>query len=240
MNRSKILNIATSLIFILVFSALSTFVPRKYFGIVFAIYLVSVLAIMVIVPRIMMRKRSTKIVHEGSILMRSRQKEVIEILSRDKLLSAELKSQGVRMLGTMILPLLVWFVLSIPLLNIIMPSTATQNSIETFLRYVIFYSVLFGVMYILRYLLMPKKLIIPVFEFEVRESGIVGPGTLAIPFPLNTERYEISYNARRSFVEIYDKQTKQAFRLYTNDVYRLKNIIEKHAIKDKNRELDRC
>ena len=237
MNRSKILNIATSLIFILVFSALSTFVPRKYFGIVFAIYLVSILAIMVIVPRIMMRKRSTKIVHEGSILMRSRQKEVIEILSRDsKLLSAELKSQGVRMLGTMIVPLLVWFVLSIPLLNIIMPSTATQNSIETFLRYVIFYSVLFGVMYILRYILMPKRLIIPVFEFEVRESGIVGPGALAIPFPLDTERYEISYDVRRSYVEIYDRRTKQAFRLYTSDVYKLKNIIEKHAIKGRSRE----
>lgn len=236
MNKSKILNIGTSLVFILVFSALSTFVPREYFGIVFAIYLVSVLAIMLIVPRFMMRKRSVKIVHQGSILMRSRQREVIEILSRDKMLSAELKSQGIRMLGTMILPIVVWFALSVPLFNIIMPSTPTQNAIETFLRYVIFYSVLFGSMYILRYLLMPKKLIIPVFEFEVRESGIVGPGTLAIPFPLDTKRYELSYDVKRSFIEIYDKQTKQAFRLYTSDVYKLKSIIEKHAIKDKSRE----
>ncbi|HIP57183.1 MAG TPA: DUF2208 domain-containing protein [Ignisphaera aggregans] len=236
MDKSKILNVLTSMIFILIFSAISTFVPREYFGIVFAIYLVSVLVIMLIVPRFMMRKRSAKIVHKGSILMRSRQKEVIEVLARDRMLSAELKSQGIRMLGTMILPIVIWFVLSIPLLNIIVPPTATQNAIETFLRYVIFYSVLFGVMYILRYILMPKRLIIPVFEFEVRESGIVGPGALAIPFPLDTERYEISYDVRRSYVEIYDRRTKQAFRLYTSDVYKLKNIIEKHAIKGRSRE----
>ncbi len=234
MDKSQILNVISSLAFIFAFSALSTFVPRQYFSLVFAVYLVAVFAVMMIVPRIMAKKRGTKIMLEGSVLMRARQKEVLELASRDKILTAELKSQTIRMFGMMFLPILIWFAVSIPLFNVLIPSSIPRGTLEMFIRYVVFYTILFGLMYALRFALTPKKMVIPVFEFEIRESGIIGSGGLAILFPLDTKRYKVAYDLRRGFVEIYDKRSKQAFRFYANDVYKLKNIIERYALREQS------
>ncbi len=234
MDKSKILNVISPLAFILVFSALSTFVPREYFSLVFAVYLIAIFAVMMIVPRIMAKKRGAKIMLEGSVLMRAKQKEVLELASRDKMLTVELKSQTMRMFGMMFLPILIWFAVSVPLFSILIPSSVPRGTLEMFLRYVAFYTILFGLMYALRFVLTPKKMVIPVFEFEIRESGVIGSGGLAIPFPLDTKRYEVAYDMKRGFVEIYDKRSKQAFRFYANDVYKLKSIIERYALREQS------
>ncbi len=226
-NLKKLKIVLPTVLFVLVFAAISTFVPPQSRSIVTVLYIVVFIAIMMLAP-IIMRRRVAKHVLESreSPIIRAKLQNVLKILSKDVELNAEMSRQMMKMMLSMIIPIILWFAL-LPLFSAILVGSSKGGDLVTFCRYVILYSIIIVVFYIIRRPLMPKKFIVPVIEYEVYRSGIFGRG-IAIKFPLDKD-FELSKNVRRGFVEIYNKRNRQAFRLYTDDVDKLYDIIVKHG-----------
>lgn len=223
---SKITTVAINILPLLFFSTVSTFIPRENVWIVFLLYTIALISIISLIPRIRARKISTE--SKGSIVFRCDEKIVMNIVMRDQELFNELRKQ---MRGTfllMIIPFVLWFIIIPPLSNILIIDNASY--LEKFLRYLVFYGIMWGLIYAMRYVLMPKKIVIPVTKYEVFTTGIRYSNAW-ISFPIDKNRYEINIDYKRSFIEIYDRNTKQVHRLYTNDVYKLQSLIEKYGQK---------
>jgi len=228
-SRQSLINALSSIAFVVIFSLISTYVPRQYFYIVIFIYLIALMSIMSIVPRLRQKKIAASIANSGPILMRVDSKEGLDMLSKDTALAQEMKSFMGRWILWLVIPFILWFTVFGALRNLLVPASVPRGSVEMFVRYLILFSILSGIMYGLRYVVMPRKMIIPITQFEVRRSGIISSG-FSIKFPIDTKRYEIRYDVSRGFVEIYDKTSRQAYRFYTRDPVRLRELIERYGV----------
>jgi len=237
-SRQTLINIVSSIAFVVVFSLVSTYVPRQYFYVVIFVYLIALMSIMSIVPRLRQKKIAASIANSGPILMRVDSKEGLDMLSKDTALAQEMKSFMGRWILWLIIPFILWFTVFGALRNLLIPPSIPRGSIEMFERYLILFSILSGIMYGLRYVMMPRKMIIPVTQYEVRRSGIISSG-FSIKFPIDTKRYEIRYNIARGFVEIYDKSSRQAYRFYTRDPVKLRELIERYGLEEKEQEREK-
>ncbi len=228
--RFDVKSVLSSMLFVVLFSLISTYVPPQYVGYVFIAYFVVILIAMTVIPKIRSKKVSTQIAMSGSVLMKVSQQEVLSIASRDVELSKEMKQMMTRFLLFTFVPLLLWFSLFQILRSVIIPGIEIDK-LELFVRYLAFYGIVIASMYALRYALMPRKMIIAVMSYEVRRGGIVGVNpSISIPFPLDRNRYTVHYDLRRGFVEIFDRKSRQALRFYASDPAKLKDIIERYGL----------
>ncbi|MEM4848079.1 MAG: DUF2208 family protein, partial [Ignisphaera sp.] len=212
---------------IVVFSLISTFLPREYLMIVVIIYAFAYTIIMNTIQRIKVKKRVPE--GKGVVLLRSNEKAVMDIVMRDQELFREL--------GKQTRGLFIWFIATLPIIFLVMPvlssivlSTGAESFSEKFLRYLILYAIMWSIMYGLRLISMPRKMLIPVTKYEVHSIGIKY-GNMWIQFPLDQERYKVISNHKRGFIEIYDAKTGQAYRFYSEDTQKLYSLIERYGLK---------
>lgn len=224
------LNVSSLVVYVLpliLFSLVSTFLPREYTWIVFIIYTIIVVALMSLVSKIRTKKRIREV--KGTMLLRSDEKNTMEVIMRDRELFRELNKQTWGFLIVMFASFLLLFTV-VPMLNNLLIPDESLPHLERFIRYLTFYGVMWGIMYGLRIIFMPKKMLIPVTRYEVLSTGIKCGG-LWIPFPLDEKRYRINVNHMRGFVEIHDLKLNQVHRLYATDTHKLQSLIEKYGLK---------
>lgn len=222
-DASSIASVATSVI---IFSLVSTFLPRESLWIVAIAYIVIFAMFTSLLQRLRNRKRAPEA--KGTVLIRSNEKAVMEIVMRDQELFRELSKQTWGMLLMMLISLPIFFII-IPVLHPWIISNDV-TIVERFLRNLAFYSIISCIMYAMRLVFMPKKMIIPITKYEILSTGIKC-NRIWIPFPLDKKRYRIAIDHRRGFVEIHDLRTNQVHRLYSEDAHKLYSLIEKHGFK---------
>ncbi|MEM1526094.1 MAG: DUF2208 family protein [Ignisphaera sp.] len=221
------IQIINTVIWIIVFSLISTFLPREYLMIVIIIYAFAYTIIINSMQRIKSKKKTPE--GKGVVLLRSNEKTVMDIVMRDQELFREL--------GKQTRGLFIWFIATLPIVFLVMPTLSSMvlgsevtSFIEKFLRYSILYTIMWSVMYGLRLISMPRKMLVPVTKYEVHSIGIKY-GNMWIQFPLDQERYKVIPNHKRGFIEIYDTKMGQAYRFYSEDSQKLFSIIEKYGLK---------
>lgn len=226
------LSVINSVVGIVLFALISTFVPRDYLMIVVLAYFFAYTIILSMIQRLRFRRKVAE-VKEGAVLLKVDEKGAMDIFMRDQELMKELSKQ---MRGTFIMlmaSILVAFLI-IPMINPLIFGADVQSFVEKFLRYLLFYAIMWGIMQGLRFISMPKKMLIPVTNYEVRTTGIKYGGAYGsawILFPLDQRRYKVVVNPRRGFVEIHDDRAGQVLRFYAEDVDKLRSIIEKYGLR---------
>ncbi len=218
--------VAVSLAILLIFAAISAFVPQ-YFSLVVVLYVITSIGVSMALARV----RGRKVVREvsGKTLVRMTYAETTKLMAADTMLSKELSKQMSSFLLTLLLPLAIWMIIATTVYPLIIPpDIAHRSSSERFLRYLVFYGMLWGLMIPLRFVVMPKKMVIPLVEYVITDKGIASRG-IAIMFPLDAKRYELYMDLRRGFVEIFDKRSKQAYRLYHPDPEKLFAMLSKYV-----------
>ncbi len=227
-RRQILINVLYMIVFTLAFSAISSFVPPKYVGIVFLLYFLVFMAISLIVPRVRARKAASSIIESsGRILYKSDQQEVMNLMSKDPQLLNEAKQFFRKSMLMFIAPLGIWFIVLFLLKPLIIPSTVKHGTLEMFERYLVLYGIFSAIAFGLRFT-GPAQMPMALTSYEIREKGLIS-SAVSLRFPLDCDRYELSYSYERMFVEIIDKQTNQRIRLYTRDPYELKNLLERYA-----------
>lgn len=221
------MQIINTVVWIIVFSLISTFLPREYLMVVVIIYAFAYTIIMSTMQKIRSKKRIPE--GKGIVLLKSNEKTVMDIVMRDQELFRELSKQT--------RGLFIWFIATLPIVFLVMPTLSSivlgseaTSFIEKFLRYSILYAIMWSVMYGLRLLSMPRKMLVPVTKYEVHSIGIKY-GNMWIQFPLDQERYKVTSNHKRGFIEIYDTKMGQAYRFYSEDPQKFYSIIEKYGLK---------
>uniref|UniRef100_A0A7C2ZP00 DUF2208 domain-containing protein n=1 Tax=Ignisphaera aggregans TaxID=334771 RepID=A0A7C2ZP00_9CREN len=223
----NITSIASTIVFITVFSLISTFIPRDYLWVAAVVYFVIMFTLLTLLQRIRARRSMPE--SRGVALLRSNEKAVMDIMMKDSELFRELSSQSWRMFIPLIISLpLLYFVTQVLYGLVVNNSTAPFH--ERFVRYLAYYASLSGIMYVIRFVFMPKKMIMPITKYEVYSTGIKY-GSMWILFPLDLSRYSVSVDYKRRFVDIYDKKTSQVLRLYAEDPGKLYSLIERHGLR---------
>lgn len=222
--NSKATSIALTILPLLFFSIVSTFLPRENLWIVFLLYTIALITLMSLMPRIRSRKITSG--SKGTLLFRCDEKAVMDIVMRDQELFNEIRKQMRSTFIFMMVPFILWFIIIPPLSNILIIDSAPY--LEKFLRYLAFYGIMWGMMYGLRYILMPKRIVIPLTRYEVLSTGI-RYANVWIPFPMDKNRYSVRVDHKKGYIEIHDKNSKQVYRLYTTDTYKLQSIVEKYG-----------
>ncbi|MEL9939491.1 MAG: DUF2208 family protein [Ignisphaera sp.] len=211
---------------IVVFSSISTFIPSNYIPIANVVYIIAFMFIVMAIPRIMMRKKSVEI--RGTILLKASPQEVMNLTLKDSELEKELRPQIMAMIMMTFIPLILWFILAGFISSALSPITTSSNVLHRFVGYIIFYSVLLGIIRIVTYFITPKKMIMPINSYEIRSDGIKASG-LVLTFPIDINRYQVNINMKRNFFEIIDKSTRYAYRFYVSDINKAKNVLEKYG-----------
>lgn len=225
--RIDAMQMVNTVVWIVVFSLISTFLPREYLMVVVIIYAFAYTIIMSAMQRIRAKKRVPE--GKGVVLLRSNEKAVMDIVMRDQELFREL--------GKQTRGLFIWFIATLPIVFLVMPTLSSivlgsevTSFSEKFLRYLILYAIMWSLMYGLRLISMPRKMLIPVTKYEIHSIGIKY-GNMWIQFPLDQERYKVISNHKRGFIEIYDVKTGQAYRFYSEDPQKLYSLIERYGLK---------
>ncbi len=210
------------------FALVGTFVPSSWTFVVFLLYTIVFLTIASIIPQLRTRKKALEA--GGNIILKSNEQEVIKLITKDLQLSNEIRSQLISTMILFIVPFIIWYIVSMTIYPILIPQNREGiDLIQLFLRNLIFYGILMGIFQGLRIITMPRKMIIAITRYEIRNVGMK-LGSIFIPFPIDLRRYSISVDHKRSFVEIFDKSSKQAFRLYATDPKKIFSVIEKYGM----------
>ncbi|MEM0153791.1 MAG: DUF2208 family protein [Ignisphaera sp.] len=227
MDRNRILTILVTLISIVFFAFVSTFIPQDFIWVVFLLYTMIFMSLSMALPRILSKRRYGDV--KGAILLKADRQEVAKIMMKDQEIDKEIKPQVIASLALLPLSIVIWIIASYTVFPYIVP--VSRNLIaksELFIRYLVFYGVLIGLMRIVTYFFMPKRMLVPLNSYEIRSGGIKS-GSITILFPIDTNRYEVAINHKRSFIDIYDRRTKQIYRLYVADINRAETVIQKHG-----------
>jgi len=227
-----VIYIVNSLIGIVLFAFLSTLLPRDYLIIVVIAYVLMYTAILSSIQRLRSKKKIPKTA-TTTTLFKVNERVSMDLILRDQELVKELNKQLWGMIFMLVASMLIVF-LVIPLINSMIFGSGDQPFTERFLRYLVFYTIMWGFMYGLRVVFMPKKMVIPITKYEVYTTGIRYGGSYGntwITFPLDQKRYRVHVDRRRGFVEIYDVKASQALRFYTEDVDKLHSIIERYGLR---------
>lgn len=226
-ESSKIVTVLMVLVSTVFFALVSTFTPQDLIWIVFLLYTMIFMSLSATLPRILSRKRHGDV--KGAILLKINRQEVVRIMMRDQEIDREIKPQLLASLAMLPLSIIVWILASYTIFPYLIPASRDSvTKLELFTRYLVFYAVLVGLMRIISHLFMPKRMLIPLNSYEIRSGGIKS-GSIVIPFPMDPNRYEVTVNHRRSFIDIHDRKSKQTYRLYVSDVDKVESFIRKHG-----------
>ncbi|ADM28006.1 membrane protein [Ignisphaera aggregans DSM 17230] len=226
--NSKITMALYIIIPLIFFATVSTFVPPNWTFVVFLLYTIVFLSIASIIPQLRARKKASEA--GGNVILRSNEQEVLKLITKDTQLSDEIKSQLTSTMILFIAPFIIWYIVSITIYPILIPQNSGNiDLMQRFLRNLIFYGILMGIFQGLRMVTMPKKMIIAITKYEIRNVGLK-LGSIFIPFPIDLKRYSISVDHKRCFVEIFDRSSRQAFRLYATDPQKIISIIERYGM----------
>jgi len=229
LTRSTLYMLLSTIAFILVFSAISTYVPpgSSWFWLISILYILIFMTFATIIPRLTTKRKAMEI--KGSVVAKASSEEILNLMSRDMELGKELSRQSMFMILMLIVPLLMWFIFAGMIQSyLLQPFMTNSEHYMRFLGYVIFYSLLIGIIRGVTYFTTPKKLIMLVNSYEIRSDGIKA-GNLVIKFPIDERRYSVEINAHRGFFEIYDKTTRYAYRFYISDVDKVRIALGKYG-----------
>ncbi|MCS7111347.1 MAG: DUF2208 domain-containing protein [Ignisphaera sp.] len=227
MDSSKMMTVLMTLASMVFFAFVSTFIPQDLIWIVFLLYTIVFMSLSMTLPRMLSRKKHGDI--RGAILLKVDRQEVTKIMMRDQEIDSEIKPQVLASLALLPLSIAIWIIASYTIFPYLIPASRdTITKFELFTRYLLFYAILIGLMRVVAYFFTPKKMLVPLNNYEIRSGGIKS-GSIIIPFPIDTDRYEVIVNHRRSFIDIHDRRTKQIYRLYVSDVNKVESFIQKHG-----------
>lgn len=216
-------SIVISVVSILLFAYVSA-VFREHAAKVFLAYIVVFVALSLLLPRARSKRMRQKI--KGSVVLRVDKKEALKMMMSDSELSRELEPQLRLSMIMILVPFIIWIPASY-LLHYI-TTTWHEDVNLLFLGYVAFYGMMAALSRGISSVLMPKRMIVPLNGFEIRSDGIVSDN-VAIAFPLDASKYEISLNFKRGFIDIRERKGKFVYRLYVNDIYKVKNMLERYG-----------
>lgn len=225
LTKQALTSFIITAISILFFAGITTYLPG-YATPLFILYVIVYMALFSLIPRRARRRTEAEV--RGSLLLRVTPEESINTMSKDVELVNELKPQ---MIATLVIPFVsigIWFALYSPLKSLLQSFVPGSDLHALFLQNLLLYTIIIALIRIISYLMMPKKMIIPLNGCEIYSDGIRS-SNLALKFPLDGRRYRVEFNAKRGFVEIYDKETRYAYRLYTNNVEKVQSAIERYA-----------
>lgn len=224
-------SLALNLVALLLFSLISTFVPKDYIWFIFIIYAIIIVIFTGLLTKVKLKRKEGNA--KGTLLFKTDEKSTMELVMRDNELIKELNKQTRGFFLILIVSLLLLFIV-VPRLYSILILDIDIPPLERFLRYLGFYGIMWGIMYGVRAVFMPKRMIMPVTKYEVLSTGI-RYGRTAISFPLDQKRYKVYVDHKRGFVELHDLRTNQAHRLYTQDTHKLYSLIEKYGLRGKEK-----
>jgi uncharacterized membrane protein len=90
MDKGKIIALVTTIISLVFFAMISTFVPQDFIWIVFLLYALIFMSLSMSLPRILQRKHSDI---KGATLLKADRQEVMKIMMKDQEIDKELKPQ---------------------------------------------------------------------------------------------------------------------------------------------------
>lgn len=226
MDRSRILTVLTTVASLVFFAFISTFIPQDYTWIVFLLYALIFMSLSMTLPRILIRRHSDI---KGTVLLKADRQEIMKIMMKDQEIDKEIKPQVMSSLALLPLSIVIWIIASYTVFPYLIPSSRDLiTKSELFIRYLIFYGILIGLMRVIAYFFTPKRMLIPLNYYEIRSGGIKA-GSVIIPFPIDLNRYEVMVNRKRSFIDIYDRRTRQVYRLYVSDISKAEAFIQRHG-----------
>ncbi|MEM0026594.1 MAG: DUF2208 family protein [Ignisphaera sp.] len=226
LSKTVLYTVGITIITIVAFSSISTFIPPSFIYIANVIYIIAFMFIAMAIPRIIMRKKSVEI--KGIIILKASPQEIMNLTLKDDELEKELRPQFVTMIMMTFIPLILWFLLAGFVSNALSPIITSNNVLHRFVGYIIFYSILISIIRIATYFVTPKKMIMPINSYEIRSDGIKASG-FVLTFPIDTNRYQVNINMKRNFFEIIDRSTRYAYRFYVSDINKAKNALEKYG-----------
>ncbi|AEM38710.1 uncharacterized conserved protein UCP014484, transmembrane [Pyrolobus fumarii 1A] len=230
-------------VFILMLAFILAFFPHLY---IFAIF--GYIALMIVVQMLVQSRASRS---EREEVLRSRiiyrEDKLEEIIASDESLVEEYS----RIVKTTTLPSL----LSIPVIillfwllpgvyhDIVTKQFGLEEHMARFVTWLLVFESTFAASMIARLTAMrvygrPTMLMIA-RGFEVRERGLVlksGLRDTIIPFPLDTERYELHIDENRRFVELRDRKSGVRIRLYTTKPRRVYELITRLGLRPSSQE----
>lgn len=226
--RINILSLASGIVSLMFFSTVSAFLYDRFpLWILFVLYSIIIMTITLYLQRFRLRKKSVEA--QGTPLLKVDEKKVIDIAMRDNELIREIGKQS-RGLMIYLLLLIIFMLTFFPYLGDIILRNLGSDYLERFLRYLIFYGILWLIMFGVRFIVMPRKMLMPITRYEVYSTGLK-MGSLWIAFPLDKNKFSVKVDHRRGFVEIYDNNTGYTYRLYSDDTYKLHTLIEKYGLR---------
>lgn len=226
------MSLATTIVSIIFFSLISTLLPKEFpIWIIFILYTIMTMILILFLQKFKAKRKVAEI--KGVSVFKVDEKNVMDIAMRDQELLHEISRQSGRMFLYMLILIIFMFSI-IPYIHGTILNIGDSISVqEKFLRYLAFYSILWGLMYILRLIIMPKKMLMPITRYEVFSTGIKA-GSTWINFPLDKKRYKINIDHKRGYIEIYDLKSRYAHRFYSNDTYKLYTLIEKYGLRSEH------
>jgi uncharacterized membrane protein len=225
---SRKTSFAISQLSILLISLVTAFIPQ-YYVYIFIIYFIIIMALMFRSSR-----KMTKIPPRrelGSVLFR--ESNAIKIAMLDRELTAELKKQFTFMMGFLLITFLVFLMfplynmfLSIPVHNLL-SSLLDEPVLVNFLDFLIMYEFVFGILFLLRSIMVGKMSGINIMlpqSYTVYRRGIIANERFFIEF---SKDLCYIYDSKRHFVELRSRSNRNLrIRLYSDSASELISKIK--------------
>jgi|ECHhosMinimDraft_1075155.scaffolds.fasta_scaffold01968_3 uncharacterized membrane protein len=232
--------LAVSQTLLLVLAIANSFLP-KYFFLFYILYLVGTFAFIGVFtyrtnPMIKDRGLMKEVMTSRSL---HEEKNVQDLIMNDKEYVKELTSQSSKMLKYMLF-LLVYTIAVIlvyddVLIKVINSPAFKANDIYRFVVYVIYFEALFGISFIMsrRVFRMGNVNKVAPNSYKITEKGVVGNGFPAVTIHgSHLANAEIRVDPQNKYVEIIPSEASKksvpyTVRLYSNDVNRVKELLER-------------
>lgn len=216
-----------SQISIVLMALVSTFLPPSYRIIVFILYFIVIMGITFRRARTWSKMPPQK--ELGSLLFK--EANATKIAMTDKELISELKKQVTASMSLLLLSFLVIILFPLynstiyPLTQLLFSTLFENEVLANFLTILVMYEFIFGILFLLRSLVMRKykfsNIMLPQ-SFAVYRKGVVLNNRFFIEFSQN---YCYEYNPKRRYVELRDKRSGMRIRLYTESSSTLNSRI---------------
>jgi len=224
---SRRTNILISQISILLISIVTAFIPQYYIYI-FIIYFIILMAIMFRTTRRMSKIPPQK--ELGSPLFK--EKDAMKIAMFDKNLVDELKKQAMGMMSLLFMTFLLLIIFPLYRATVFELTLyyfyqllGEESIYAVFLSFLLMYEFIFGLMSLLRMLVMKRtgsvNIMLPQ-TYVVYHKGMVFNERFYLEFSSN---YCIDVNEDRRYVEIRDRRGVQRIRLYTSSLSELRDRL---------------
>ncbi|MCD6301529.1 MAG: DUF2208 domain-containing protein [Staphylothermus sp.] len=217
---------------ILFISLVTAFIPQ-YYTYVFILYFIVIMFFMFRTTRKMSKMPPQK--ELGASLFK--ENAAVKIAMTDKLLTAELKKQFTASMSMLMLTFLVFILFPLYRSYVYEPmheflsSIISSPIVVNFLDFFIMYEVIFGILTVLRIVIMNKmsqyNIMLPQ-KFVVYRKGIISNDRFFIEF---SKDLCYTYDLKRHFVELRSRSNKSfRVRLYTNSTSELVNKMKEIGV----------